>query len=170
MRYVIKGLHCIYFCLLDLTLYVPVNDFSDMSWRVFLGWTSTKQGLMCLAKGHNSVTLVRLEPTTPWVESSTLPQSSLKKWIMLKRDNFTKELLENDHFMVIFQYFLCKTSWNKNLGATTWLCYIQIPVIMRNVIKWLHCIYFCLFHLTLYVPVNNFFSYVRTGLPGLNQY
>ena len=28
----------------------------------------------------------------------------------------------------------------------------------------------CLFDLILYVPVNNFFSYVGTGLPGLNQY
>ena len=25
--------------------------------------------------------------------------------------NFTKELLENDHFMVIFLYFLCKIPW-----------------------------------------------------------
>ena len=28
----------------------------------FLGWTSTKQGLMCLVQGHKAVTLVRLEP------------------------------------------------------------------------------------------------------------
>ena len=27
-----------------------------------------------------------------------------------------------------------------------------------------------LFDLILYVPVNNFFSYVGTGLPGLKQY
>ena len=27
-----------------------------MSGRVFLGWTSTKQGLICLAQGHNTVT------------------------------------------------------------------------------------------------------------------
>ena len=27
-----------------------------------------------------------------------------------------------------------------------------------------------LFDLIIYVPVNNFFSYVVTGLPGLNQY
>ena len=26
---------------------------------------STKQGLMCLAQGHNAVVLVRLEPATP---------------------------------------------------------------------------------------------------------
>ena len=30
--------------------------------RIFLGWTSTKQGLMGLAQGHNAVTPVRLEP------------------------------------------------------------------------------------------------------------
>ena len=35
-----------------------------MSGQVFLGWTSTKQGLMCFAQGHNAVTRMRLEPTT----------------------------------------------------------------------------------------------------------
>ena len=40
---------------------------------VFLGWTSTKQGLMCLAQGHNAVTPVRHDPTAlwSWVEHST---------------------------------------------------------------------------------------------------
>ena len=32
------------FCLFDFILYVPVNNFSVMLGRVFLGWTSTKQG------------------------------------------------------------------------------------------------------------------------------
>ena len=48
--------------LLDLILYVPVNNISVMSGQVFLGRTSTKQGLMCLVQGHGAVTLVRLEP------------------------------------------------------------------------------------------------------------
>ena len=43
--------------------YVPVNSFSVMSdRRISLGWTSTKQGLMGLAQGHNAVTPMRLEP------------------------------------------------------------------------------------------------------------
>ena len=33
---------------------------------------------------------------------------------------------------------------------------------------WKHII--GLFDLILYIPVNNFFSYVKMGLPGLNQY
>ena len=33
-----------------------------MQGRVFLGLTSTKLGLMCLAQGHNAVTPVRLKP------------------------------------------------------------------------------------------------------------
>ena len=41
----------------DFILYVPVNNLSFMSGRVFLGWW------MCLAQGHNAVTLGRLEPT-----------------------------------------------------------------------------------------------------------
>ena len=40
-------------CLFDLVLYVPVNNFSVTSGRVFLGWTSTQLGLMWLAQGHN---------------------------------------------------------------------------------------------------------------------
>ena len=39
--------------------------FSVMPGWVFLGRTSTKQGLMCLAQGHEAVTPVRLEPATP---------------------------------------------------------------------------------------------------------
>ena len=59
--------------LFDLILNVPVNNFSVMSGWVFLGWTSTKQGLMCLAQGHKAVPSVRLEPATPrsWVKHST---------------------------------------------------------------------------------------------------
>ena len=41
------------------------NTFSVMSGRVFIGRTSTKQDLMCLAQGHTAVTPVRLEPVTP---------------------------------------------------------------------------------------------------------
>ena len=55
----------LYTCWLDLVLYVPVNNFSVMSERVFLGWTRTKEGLMCLTQGHKAVTPVRLEPATP---------------------------------------------------------------------------------------------------------
>ena len=50
------------FCLI---LYIPVNNLSVISGRVFLGSASTKQGLMCLAQGHNTVTPVRLEPAAP---------------------------------------------------------------------------------------------------------
>ena len=51
--------------LFDLIFYVPVNKFSVMLVQVFLGWTSTKQGLLCLAQGHNALTPVRLQPATP---------------------------------------------------------------------------------------------------------
>ena len=36
-------------------LYVPVNNFSAMSGRGFLGWTSTKQRIKGLAQGYNAV-------------------------------------------------------------------------------------------------------------------
>ena len=38
--------------------------FSVMLRLVFMGKTSTKQGLMCLAQGHNARTPVRLNPAT----------------------------------------------------------------------------------------------------------
>ena len=43
-----------------------------MSGRVFLGLTRTKQGLMCLAQGHNAVSL---KPSSlPSKQSTTEPQ------------------------------------------------------------------------------------------------
>ena len=46
-----------------LLLYVPVSSFSVMSERlpVFLGRTSTKQRIKCLAQEHNTVSPVSLE-------------------------------------------------------------------------------------------------------------
>ena len=54
------------FALLGLVLYVPANNFSAMSGRVFLGRTSTKQLIKCLAQRHNTVIppAVRLELAT----------------------------------------------------------------------------------------------------------
>ena len=50
--------HVVYFDFLR-----PINNISVIKGRrVFLGWTSTKLGLMCLAQWHNAVTPVRLEP------------------------------------------------------------------------------------------------------------
>ena len=42
-----------------LILYVPVNNLSVKSGRVFLGGTGTKQGLMYLASnGHNLILII----------------------------------------------------------------------------------------------------------------
>ena len=54
-----------------------------------------------------------------------------------KGANFTKELKENDHFMVIFLLFFCKTQWYKQGDH----------VLSKSV---------CLFDLILYVSVNIF--------------
>ena len=48
--------------LFDYILNVPVNNFSVISGRVFLAWTSTNHGLLCLAQGHKAVMPVRLKP------------------------------------------------------------------------------------------------------------
>ena len=59
--------------LFDLILNVPVNNLSVTSGRVFLGWTSTKLGLICLAQGHKAMMIVKLEPAAlgSWVKHST---------------------------------------------------------------------------------------------------
>ena len=74
-----------FICLFDLIIYVPVNNLSVISGQVFLGWTSTNQGLMCLAQGHNAVTSVRLKPTAlgSCHESSTLPLSHCAPWLVV---------------------------------------------------------------------------------------
>ena len=53
----------------------PSQQFLVIQGQVFLCWISSKQGLMCLAQGHNVVTRVRLEPITLYLESSPLPLS-----------------------------------------------------------------------------------------------
>ena len=60
------------FIWLDLILYTPVNNFSVISGRVYLGRTSTKQGLMCLGQGHITVMTMRHEPQSLCLWSSTL--------------------------------------------------------------------------------------------------
>ena len=43
----------------------PIDNLSGIKRQVFLGWTSTKLGLMCFAQRLNAVTPVRLEPAAP---------------------------------------------------------------------------------------------------------
>ena len=60
--------------LIYLIIYVPST--------IFLGWTSTKLGLMCLAQGQNPVTLVRLKPAAlqPRVKHSTTEPLRTLQW------------------------------------------------------------------------------------------
>ena len=50
-------------CLFDLILYVPENNFSVTDPT---GLNQYEARMMCFAQGHNAVTLVKLEPATPW--------------------------------------------------------------------------------------------------------
>ena len=43
----------------------PSQQFFSHVGRVSLGWTSTKQRVKCIAQGHNTVSLVMLQPTNP---------------------------------------------------------------------------------------------------------
>ena len=51
-------MYCFFFVWFDSLR--PINNISVKQGRVFLGWTSTKLGLMFLLKDHNAVTPVRL--------------------------------------------------------------------------------------------------------------
>ena len=99
-----KWLYWDLFCLFDFILYVPVNDLSVMSRHVFLGWTSTKLGLMCLAQGHKAVMPVRLEPTAPRSRikhSTTEPLHSL--FIVVYRTHVLhRQLLSSDDNLFYF--------------------------------------------------------------------
>ena len=53
----------------------PINNISVIKGRVFLGWTSTKLGLMSLAQGHNAVKSLTSDPQILGLQSSTLPLS-----------------------------------------------------------------------------------------------
>ena len=65
----------------------PINNLSVIKGWVFLGWTSTKLGLMCLAQGYNMVMPVRLEPEAPRSPikySTTEPLHSLKSILLVE--------------------------------------------------------------------------------------
>ena len=86
--------------LFDVILYVPVSNLSVMLGGVFLGLNRTKQGLMCLAQEHNTVTPVRLKPaalhsqvkysTTELLCSKPRYATRCYKIIMLQ-DNYEKD-------------------------------------------------------------------------------
>ena len=87
----------------------PIYNLSVIKGRVFLGWTSTKQGLMCRAQRHIAVLPVRLEPiATIWSRvkhSSTDPQrfplvSAIfnvlnNMWCMKNNDSSVIRLIEH---------------------------------------------------------------------------
>ena len=54
----------------------PINNLSVMYGWVFLGWTSTKLGLMCLAQGHNAVKTDPVPPRSLVKHSTTEPLHS----------------------------------------------------------------------------------------------
>ena len=62
-----------------------IINISVIKGQVFLVWTNTKLGLMCLAPGHNAVTPVKLESGIPWSRvknCTTEPLSSLYRcWL-----------------------------------------------------------------------------------------
>ena len=108
MQYVVSGCNFaiifiyesfLFIFLFDLILYAPVNIFSVMSGHVFPGWTSYKQELMCLAQGHNTVTLVNLQP---------LGQAHYR-WATVDPESILNKLL------FIWLYTMFSDGWNAEI-------------------------------------------------------
>ena len=162
------------FCLFDLIPYVPVNNHSVMLGRVFLGWSSTKRGLMCLA--HNAVMPVRLE------------HAALQSRVKLSNTEPLRSLDSSKGS--------CKIAWADaephmlmwlNQYLMNWLIYFSIFTFLKQAIlifvtvhsKWMRQkfdwqlqarlgVLFCL--IWFFTSHQQSFSYKGTGLPGLNQY
>ena len=67
-----------------------------MSGWVFLGLTSTKQRIKCLAQGHNPVSPMRLEPTTPpspVKNSTTEPSHSSYRYLLFSLFQHSSEII-----------------------------------------------------------------------------
>ena len=98
-------------------LYVPVNNFSAMSGQfpAFLGWTSTKQQITCLAEGHNTVTPVRLT-SNPSIPSLMLYQLSHCSPLLVKF--FSAEIRGNFFFQKDIARWEVTHSQNKVEVAT----------------------------------------------------
>ena len=91
-------------CLFVLRLDVPVNNFSVMSGRSQLYCRE----LMCLAQGHNTVTLVGIEPFGVR-RSTTTPPCSLKTHCSTRVIDATCQ----DLTMIFISYYCscCCTVW-----------------------------------------------------------
>ena len=94
----------------------PINNLSVIKGRVFLGWTSTKLGLMCLAQGHNAGTPVRLEPAalrSRVTHSTTEPLYSLEDTIGLSKRQWRLNLFVFQIEWISFQNILEGNAFQK---------------------------------------------------------
>ena len=85
-----------------MILYIPVNNYLVMSGPVFLGWTSTKQRIKCLAQGHMyNATLRSL------VKHSTILSLELLLFIV-------EELLMFQRCLVMRRFYISYTKTGKD--------------------------------------------------------
>ena len=119
----------------DWILYVRVNNFSVMSRRVFLGWTSTKQGSMCLDQGHNAVTLARAEPAIPQSRVKHSVTESLRSCLTV----YTLIAPLSDIYMVCITYFAMHKVHMHAGGIRQLLC---VCAYVREIIHSLELVYY----------------------------
>ena len=142
-------------CLFVLMLYVPVNNFSVMlgPFPVFLGWTSTKQRIKCLAQWHNTV------PPDKSVSQKIIFFISQPKHmfnLMGKKINHNFTL----NFLLDRPY---DPWWVSNLWPFNPMSNTLPTEPLRSYVLFVCLIWFFTSH-------QQSFSYKGTGLPGLNQY
>ena len=114
------------FCLFDLILYIPVNNFSVMLGRIFLGRSSTKQDFMCLAKGQNTVPPVRFEPATL---PSRVKHSTTEQLSSLQHNVKRSPMLELNSSQICIALMPIFLQWKPN----TYTCnFTKISLLKRN--------------------------------------
>ena len=128
----------------------PSQYVSIMSEQVFLGSTSTRQWLMCLAEGHNAVPLLRLEPTTLW--------SQFKHYTTEPIRSNTKKIILLRFVLLIFQG-VCFSKAGAKL--TTRLRSLTFKAFLKQVrnVAWSnrdHQIYYC--HKVKHIFIRSWFS------------
>ena len=145
-----------------------INNLSVIKWLVFLGWTSTKLGLMFLLKKPTQWRRWGSNPRSRVNHSTTEPLRSHPRvcgWCLL---NSLKFLISLTSYVLGTQE---SSRWNwpfEYPQHVLWFGKRKSDFASSTLILWLWLILFCL--IWFFTSHQQSFSYKGTGLPGLNQY
>ena len=130
------------FCLIHYFTSLSTFFQSWWQWQVCLCWTSAKQGLMCLAQGHNAVPLVRLKLTTlrsqvkryylyiPGSEEELSVEIRFFNNIHISDPHSTSFTTAEPHHSPVLQHFTTNSSSSNLQSSRTFItcCYTHISM------------------------------------------